>query len=83
MFHDSIVCFEQSGMDAPVVFSDLLPLSEDGIQTIRLSPDHRPILLRSKAKSDIRHVGEQVWRGSILMSSYMIEQSVTRSIVDA
>lgn len=83
MFHDSIVCFEQSGMDAPVVSSDVLPLSEDGIQTIRLSPDHRPIFLRSKAKSDILHVGEQVWRGSILMSSYMIEQSVTRSIVDA
>ena len=82
MFHDSIVCFEQSGMDASVVSSDVLPLSEDGIQTIRLSPDRRPILLRSKAKSDIRHVGEQVWRGSILMSSYMIEQSVTRSIAD-
>ena len=60
MFHDSIVCLEQSGMDAPVVSSDVLPLSEDGIQTIRLSPDHRPILLRSKAKSDIRHVGAGV-----------------------
>ena len=69
-------------MDAPIVSSDVLPLSEDGIQTIRLSPDHPPILLQSKAKSDIRHVGEQLWRGSILMSSYMIEQSVTRSIVD-
>lgn len=82
MFPDSIVCLEQSGMDAPVVSSDVLPLSEDGIQTIRLSPDHRPILLQSKAKSDIRHVGEQLWRGSILMSSYMIEQSVARSIAD-
>ena len=82
MFHDSIVCFDQSEMDVPVVSSDVLPLSEDGIQTIRLSPDHRPILLQSKAKSDIRHVGEQLWRGSILMSSYMIEQSVAQWIAD-
>ena len=50
MFHDSIVCFEQSGMDAPVVSSDVLPFPEDGIQTIRLSPTDTP-----SVQSEIRY----------------------------
>ena len=63
-------------MDTSVVSSDILPLSEDGIQAIRLSPNHPEIHIKAKVKSDIRHVGEQLWRGSIVMSSYMIEQCV-------
>lgn len=63
-------------MDTSVVSSDILPLSEDGIQAIRLSPNHPEIRIKAKVKSDIRHVGEQLWRGSIVMSSYMIEQCV-------
>lgn len=63
-------------MDTPIVSSDILPPSEDGIQAIRLSPNHPEIRIKAKVKSDIRHVGEQLWRGSIVMSSYMIEQCV-------
>ena len=70
-------------MDTSVVSSDVFAPSEDGIQTIRLSPDHREIRLQSKAKSDIRHVGEQLWKGSILMGSYMIEQSAVVEMDDA
>ena len=49
------------------------PVSQ-GMREIAFGPDQRTIRIRSKEKTDIAHVGEQLWRGAIRVGEYLTKQ---------
>ena len=49
------------------------PVSQ-GMREISFGPDQHPLRILSKEKTDIAHVGEQLWRGAIRVGDYLTKQ---------